>query len=249
MIGIYKITNTINNKVYIGQSVNIHRRWRQHINRAGRDNMPLHNAIYKYGKDNFLFEVIEECTIDLLDSMEQKWIQYYNSIIPYGYNISSGGQHNKGAVYAHFDSSEIEDIVHLLKYNFEITINEIAAMYDVSFQTISDINTGRSYINEQLNYPIRERYAAQRKDYKCVVCGAPISCGSIRCVKCAKEAKRKVERPDIMSLAKDIVECGFEATGRKYDVSGNAIKKWCKDYGIPHLKKELKKWYYSQLES
>lgn len=34
--------------------------------------MPLHNAIYKYGKDNFLFEVIEECTIDLLDSMEQK---------------------------------------------------------------------------------------------------------------------------------------------------------------------------------
>lgn len=245
MIGIYKITNTINNKIYIGQSVNIHRRWRQHINRAGQDNTPLHSAIYKYGIDNFVFEIVEECTIDLLDSMEQKWIQYYNSIIPHGYNVSLGGQRSKGAVYAHFDSLEIEDIVHLLQHNFEITINEIAAMYGVSFQTISDINTGRSYVNEQLKYPLRERYAAQRKDYKCTICGAPVYRGSVCCAKCAQEANRKVERPDKISLAKEIVECGFEATGRKYGVSGNAIKKWCKEYGIPYLKNELKEWYRS----
>lgn len=246
MIGIYKITNTVNNKIYIGQSVNIKRRWRQHINRAGQDNTPLHNAIHKYGTDKFLFEVIEECTIDLLDSLEQKWIQHYNSAIPYGYNVSLGGQRSKGAVYAHFDSLEIDDIIHLLQHNFEITINEIAAMYGVSFQTISDINIGRSYINEQLNYPLRERYAAQRKDYRCELCGAPVYRGSARCAKCAQIASRKVERPDKLSLAKEIVEYGFEATGRKYGVSGNAIKKWCKEYEMPHLKKELKEWYSHQ---
>ena len=57
---VYKITNKLNNKIYIGQSVNIERRWKEHIC-DNRKNSLIHLAIQKYGKDNFDFEVIEEC--------------------------------------------------------------------------------------------------------------------------------------------------------------------------------------------
>ena len=55
MVGIYKITNNINNKVYIGQSVNILARWQQH--KQANDNLPIHLAIQKYGINN-LSEII-----------------------------------------------------------------------------------------------------------------------------------------------------------------------------------------------
>ena len=84
MIGIYKITNLINNKIYIGQSIDCQRRWAEH-KRAGqinpnsvknkRDyNLPIHCAIRKYGIKNFQFEVIEECERNVLDVKEQYWI-------------------------------------------------------------------------------------------------------------------------------------------------------------------------------
>ena len=58
---IYKLTNKINNKIYIGQSIHPEKRLREHENRAKNklDNYPIHNAIAKYGIDNFDFEIIE----------------------------------------------------------------------------------------------------------------------------------------------------------------------------------------------
>lgn len=247
MVGIYKIYNTKNNKIYIGQSVNIKRRWTQHINKIGIDNSPLHNAMGYYGVDNFTFEVVEECLVEDLDTKEKYWIEFYNSIIPNGYNVSYGGQRDKGAVFAHFNKDEIDDIVNKLQNHFELTINEIAEDYGVRFQTISDINTGRSYFNNKLIYPLRERYASQRKEYVCEICGTPIYKGSTRCVSCAAQAQRVVtNRPSPKDLAQQIVADGFEGTGRRYGVSGNAIKKWCKSYGMPHLKNELKEWLNNQ---
>jgi group I intron endonuclease len=61
MTGIYKITNKINGKVYIGQSINIERRWKEHISDK-RKNSLIHLAIEKYGEKNFNFEIIEECS-------------------------------------------------------------------------------------------------------------------------------------------------------------------------------------------
>ena len=97
MIGIYKITNNINNKIYIGQSINIKRRWYDHKYKAFDEsdisyNSALHSAMRKYGVENFSFEVIEECSEEELDNKERYWIQKSNSICPNGYNILSGGQ-------------------------------------------------------------------------------------------------------------------------------------------------------------
>ena len=106
MIGIYKIENLINGKIYIGQSTNIKKRWREHkqipfrqSNSAqGPKQFPLYQAFLKYGLENFDFSIIEECTIDKLDEREIYWISYYNSYIKdgnKGYNLTRGGDGHK----------------------------------------------------------------------------------------------------------------------------------------------------------
>ena len=66
MIGIYKITNNLNGKFYIGRSNDIERRWKEHCSptRYKTSNIPVEYAIHKYGKENFSLEVIEECPIE-----------------------------------------------------------------------------------------------------------------------------------------------------------------------------------------
>ena len=97
MIGIYKFTNKVNGKIYIGQAVNIDRRIKDHFykahNKSGQDyNAPLHCAIRKYGKDAFEIETIKECSVNELDLYETQLIEEYNCISPNGYNIMKGGQ-------------------------------------------------------------------------------------------------------------------------------------------------------------
>ena len=91
MIGIYKIENMIDHKVYIGQSVRVEQRWKEHISYTHGPqyrNYPLYNAMNKYGIDNFSFTVLEECEADQLYSREQYWIDYYNSTdLAKGYNL------------------------------------------------------------------------------------------------------------------------------------------------------------------
>ena len=93
--GIYIITNKINNKVYIGQSVDIRTRWWNHrceLNRNNHYNRHLQGAWNKYGEDNFDFSILEECTQDDLNNREVYWIDKYNSTNPKnGYNLSTGG--------------------------------------------------------------------------------------------------------------------------------------------------------------
>lgn len=101
---IYKITNSINKKVYIGQTrSSVKHRWDQHISAALSDkdkqdyNFLLHKAIRKYGKDNFQVEMIEEIEEESdLSKREQFWINHYHSCIleenANGYNMTYGGE-------------------------------------------------------------------------------------------------------------------------------------------------------------
>lgn len=92
--GIYKFTNKLNGNIYIGQSTDISARRRSHVNDAycrGKDsNCPFHQAIIKYGEDGFDFEILEECSKELLNERERYWIEYYDSY-HHGYNASPGG--------------------------------------------------------------------------------------------------------------------------------------------------------------
>ena len=98
--GIYIIKNKTNNKVYIGQSVNIKARWYAHIQSAKNPldqshHTKIHQAMFKIGIENFYIEILEECEYDKLSEREIYWINYYDSYNK-GYNMTLGGESNKG---------------------------------------------------------------------------------------------------------------------------------------------------------
>lgn len=75
MAYIYKITNTINNKLYIGKTINtIEKRFAEHIKQSKipqAKKRPLYNAINKYGIENFTIEIVEECDIKEVNEREK----------------------------------------------------------------------------------------------------------------------------------------------------------------------------------
>lgn len=92
---IYKITNQINGKVYIGKtSKTIEERFKEHKRKAlEHPNRYLYDAINHYGFNNFTIEQIEECSNEYLDDREIFWIAEYNSTNPnIGYNLTTGGE-------------------------------------------------------------------------------------------------------------------------------------------------------------
>ena len=91
---IYKITNDINNKVYVGKTnLSIEERFAQHKKDAFKDKnekRPLYSAMKKYGVNHFYIEQIEECDATVAGLREQYWIGYYNGYSD-GYNATLGG--------------------------------------------------------------------------------------------------------------------------------------------------------------
>lgn len=90
---IYQIENLINGKKYIGQTNNPERRKKEHFNSAKWQscqsyNYPLQKAIRKYGEENFLFSIIEECSLEEASNRERYFIQKLNTLtnIGHGYN-------------------------------------------------------------------------------------------------------------------------------------------------------------------
>lgn len=81
MIGIYKITSP-NNKVYIGQSINLKQRFNTYkrLNKQVSSSPKLYRSLLKYGVENHIFEVIEYCSIDLLNERERHYQEYYNVV-------------------------------------------------------------------------------------------------------------------------------------------------------------------------
>lgn len=89
MVGIYKLTNTINNLIYIGQTVNFKRRINEYKNRTPikSSNYKIIKAINKYGFNNFSYELIIECDVNELDQYEMYFIEKFKSYNPnIGYN-------------------------------------------------------------------------------------------------------------------------------------------------------------------
>ena len=94
---VYKVTNSINDKIYIGQTIKtLAHRKRAHINSAkrGDTNFYFHNALSEHGFDNFKWEILRICdSIESLNSFEEYYILYYDSMVC-GYNLKSGGLNN-----------------------------------------------------------------------------------------------------------------------------------------------------------
>lgn len=176
--GIYLIRNKINNKIYIGQSINIYRRWTEHLRsgqpkkysiKSSRDSKtPIHLAMQKYGVDNFEISILEKCKKELLNEKEQYWIKILRSNNKdIGYNITSGGQKNfalKGEKHsqAKLTQHEVDEIIKLLKET-DLTFTEISKIYhNISNSTLCMINTGKTWYNKNIKYPIRKTYTGSK---------------------------------------------------------------------------------------
>jgi len=88
--GIYKITNEVNGKIYVGQSQNVFKRKMQHFSELranAHENHCLQSDWNKNHGRHFTWEVIEYCPIEELNEREQYWITALNSLEPHGYNM------------------------------------------------------------------------------------------------------------------------------------------------------------------
>lgn len=133
---IYLITNLLNNKKYVGQTIKKPEdRWKEHIFRGTSNKWYMTSiitkAIHKYGANNFDFKVIEECKNDLLNEREEYWIQYYDTFNN-GYNSTRGGQLNGGYKY-NFNTEEL-----LEQYNKLGSVRKVAQLYGCDKDVIAD---------------------------------------------------------------------------------------------------------------
>lgn len=136
MVGIYRITNLINGKCYIGQSIDIEKRWNEHktiYSHPRCSHYHLYRAFCKYGIENFSFSVIEECEQSLLNEREKFWIAYYNSF-KQGYNMTTGGDGaeliGRDTIYHLWDEGlSMGDIADRVQCS-PITVSRIVRGYD-----------------------------------------------------------------------------------------------------------------------
>lgn len=102
---VYKATNLVNNKCYVGKSINFRNRYQKHKS-AKYYTTAFHNAIRKYGFANFKFEILEYCEPKDLIIRENYWILYFDSINPEkGYNLRLDSKDNSG--WKHSDASKL----------------------------------------------------------------------------------------------------------------------------------------------
>lgn len=185
--GIYQIKNLVNDKVYIGQSINIKGRWSEHkthLKYNKHHNIHLQKAWNKYGRENFKFSILEECNKEDLDFKEIFWINFYKSnISKNGYNLESGGNNNKKiseetklkrkynmhGINAKINENQAKDIKILLSKGY--SPKEISYNISVNINIVRNIRQGSTfkYLLSELNDKLktnRERLGAKSEIVK-----------------------------------------------------------------------------------
>ena len=140
MAFIYKITNDVNGKVYIGKTLHsVEKRWKEHIQDSKRERTekrPLYRAMNKYGIEHFHVEAIEECPVEVSEEREAFWIKEYNSFGKDGYNATTGGD---GKPYVHRElilllwlGNMKSKAIHNLTGYADITIRKVLKSYGIT---------------------------------------------------------------------------------------------------------------------
>lgn len=153
---IYKVQNKINGHIYIGKtSRTLNERWKEHVNYALSDGKTaLAKAIRKYGKDNFELFIIED-NIDnnLLNEKEKTYINFYQSNkSDIGYNETEGG--DGGRTSSKLSQTQVSEIIKLIQTS-NISLSDIARMYNIHRSVIANINNGKTWVQDNLTYPLR----------------------------------------------------------------------------------------------
>ena len=158
MVGIYKITNHVTGKSYIGQSEDIEYRFKEH---KWHKQLSIGHDIDVYGEENFSFEVLEECSVDKLDEKEDYYILKYDTRNN-GYNIKRGGQHNIGESNSNAKLTE-EDVYNIREcYKNHCVKREVYEKYGnkLTWLAFSAVWEGSTWTNIHMDV-----YTQANKDY------------------------------------------------------------------------------------
>lgn len=249
MIGIYKITNLCNGMIYVGQTNNIHRRWLEHHAKHKDTNKhtKLYEAMRQFGIENFEFSVLEECPLEKLNEREQYWIKKLNTLNN-GYNMSIIEN-----LQSKMKKEKVQEIQKLLQTS-SISNIELANEYEVSPTWITLVNKGELWFNPDLSYPLRPVMVHKKVEQKyCIDCGKAITANAIRCVTCNNIHSGKLKATLFQKISREelkllIRKYPFTQIGEKYGVTDNAIRKWCKAYNLPYLKRDINSYTDEQWE-
>lgn len=156
---IYIIKNIINGKIYVGQSQNAAIRFKQHCKPCNSDNSVIGKAIKKYGKNNFTMHIIEH-QIENYNERERYWIDYYHSIVPFGYNIMSGGEtppvlYGEDSPVCSLSDKDLKLLQDDLS-NTNKSYRELSKEYGISKKQVMRINYGLSRASLDVRYPLRK---------------------------------------------------------------------------------------------
>lgn len=245
--GIYKITNLINGNSYIGQSVDIKRRWRNEKAAAFNEDSPSYNTVLskafrrycsinqgKVDFSNFSFEILEECLVSDLSKQEQYYIAKYDTYNN-GYNMTEGGDTPHTQILT---KQQVLQIVECLQTDLEKNSEQIGKDFNVSGRMIRSINNGSCHRFDFLDYPIRQKYVSHPRNTK--LRGSltnPVS------IKSTPPEKPKSKCPSNDILFKQLYDTSFTSVGNLYGVSATMVQKWLKQTGAPTKIKEFKAWY------
>ena len=238
VMGVYKLENLVNGKVYIGESIHIKQRWMEHCQKGSAS--IISKAIRKYGVNNFSFEILELCEFDKLKELERYYMHKYDCIVPKGYNVKEENEEeDKVNVFARYDKETFLNIVQDLKDNL-LSIEEIAAKYHLEKSAIYYINRGEVHRQADETYPIRQLFGMVKKKHFCIDCGEEIGSWGIRCWDCyVIQEQNQSKCPTKEELLEDLKWFkSWTALGRKYSVSDKTVKKWFRKYEIPFPVKE-----------
>lgn len=232
--GIYKIENKINGHCYIGQSINIIQRWKDHRKEAkdiysDKKEYPLYKAIRKYGIENFSFEILEECKVEELNKKEIYYIEKYNSFHN-GYNQTPGGDSNYNSYNPYLDEI-YNDLL-----NTKDSLRDIANKYGYCYTTIYMINEGQSQCKDGYNFPLRKPEIKESKN-KCKICGKKLWSDNKTkiCLECQKKEKVK-EYPTKEDLKNKIRNSTLKETWEYFHLSRKKLTSCCKYYNLPYIK-------------
>lgn len=237
MKGIYKFTNLINGKSYVGQSINLDARYKSHLRGYKNINHPSYNSLFykalrKYGIQNFKYEILyqkDDLTIEELNTLEQNFIKKYNSFGENGYNMNPGGDSTGGNYFIPYD--KVLAIKNEL-FGTDKSSAQITKEFNLSSESIvSSINKGFTYnFVGDFKYPIRDR-----EKINTIYQGG-------------KNGRAIFSDEKVLNLRRDFVVKSLEEIYQEHkdEISFSALKKII--YGVhykhlPIYKKREKKWY------
>ena len=167
---IYKITNDINNKIYIGKTINsVEDRFKRHIQDAMSNRLDTHfaRAIREYGPEHFHVTSIDMASNESeLDQKEQYWIQYYNSYND-GYNSTLGGE--GGNTYIGKTTKEMNEIKQKIRESKiggknpnarKIKIKNVNTNEELFFDSAADVkkyfgHSNHNFVTQRCNHTVR----------------------------------------------------------------------------------------------